>query len=377
MSNPPLGARDSRRGGAHALEDDVNDLSALGFGPFFEEQLEQLGPSTRIPARIAAEHRGGYEVWSATSTGSARLSGRLRHESNNATVGDWVLLRNAPDPHHTTVIDHVFDRRTVFTRGSAGRQTRAQIVAANIDQVFVVCGLDGDYSLHRIERYLARVWASGASPAVVLNKADLCDDPAAHVREVEQHAPGVPVFVTRALDQDGLPGIATTIQPGSTTAFVGSSGTGKSTLINALVGEARMATGATMEGDGRGRHTTTHRQLVALPMGGFLLDTPGMRELQLVDEDGLSQVFGDVDALATECRYRDCQHEHEPGCAVREAMEHGTLTSDRFQHYHQLKKEAQSYELRQDERSRRQADREFGRFLHTAMRTIKRQKGDR
>ena len=355
----------------------MNDLSALGFGPFFEEQLEQLGPSTRIPARIAAEHRGSYEVWSAAVTGSARISGRLRHQSTSAAVGDWVLLRDAPDPHHTTVIDHVFDRRTLFTRGSAGRQTRAQIVAANIDQVFVVCGLDGDYSLHRIDRYLARVWASGASPALVLNKADLCGDIPARVRELEQHAPGVPIFVTRALDSHGLPAIAATIQIGSTAAFVGSSGTGKSTLINALVGEVRMATGATMEGDGRGRHTTTHRQLVALPSGGLLLDTPGMRELQLVDEDGLSQVFGEVDALATECRYRDCQHEHEPGCAVREAMKHGTLTAERFEHYHQLRKEAESYELRQDERSRRQADRAFGRLIHTAMRTIKRQKGDR
>ena len=355
----------------------MNDLSTLGFGPFFEEQLEQLGPSTRIPARVAAEHRGGYEVWSANATGSARLSGKLRHESNSAAVGDWVLLRDVPDPHHATVIDHIFDRRTVFTRGSAGRQTRAQIVAVNIDQVFVVCGLDGDYNLHRIERYLARVWASGASPVVVLNKADLCDDIPERIREVERHAPGVPLFVTRALDSDGLPAIAATIQPGSTAAFVGSSGTGKSTLINALVGETRMATGATMVGDGRGRHTTTHRQLVALPTGGLLLDTPGMRELQLVDEDGLSQVFGDVDELAMECRYRDCRHEHEPGCAVREAVEHGTLTTERFNHYHQLIKEAQSYELRQDEQSRRQADREFGQFIHTAMRTIKRQKGDR
>ena len=354
----------------------MNGLSTLGFGPFFEEQLERLGSSTRIPARIAAEHRGGFEVWSEASVGAARLSGKLRHESITAAVGDWVLLREAPTPQYVTVIDHLFDRRTVFTRGSAGRQARAQIVAANIDQVFVVCGLDGDYSLHRIERYLARIWASGAAPAVVLNKADLCDDVSTRVRDVERNAPGVPVLVTRALAADGLPALASTILPGSTAAFVGSSGTGKSTLINALVGADKMATGTTMEGDGRGRHTTTHRQLVALPLGGLLLDTPGMREFQLVDEDGLSQVFGDVDALATACRYRDCQHEQEPGCAVREAIQLGSLTTERFQHYHHLRKEAQSYELRQDEKARRQADRAFGRFIHTAMRTHKRHDGE-
>jgi ribosome biogenesis GTPase len=358
------------------LEDDVNDVSALGFGPFFEEQLRQLDRRGRLPARIAAEHRGGYEVWTGAATGLARLAGKLRRGSPVA-VGDWVLLRDPPDPHHTAVMDHLFERRTVFTRGIAGRQARAQIVAANIDQVFVVCGLDEDFSLHRIDRYLARIWASGATPAVVLNKADRCDDVPGHVRAVERHAPGVPVYTTHALAAEGIAPIATTIPPGATAAFVGSSGTGKSTLINALVGEARMATGATMPGDGRGRHTTTHRQLVPLPGGGLLLDTPGMRELQLVDEEGLAQVFGEVEAMAAACRFRDCRHEGEPGCAVRPALEDGTLPAERLAHYHQLRKEAQGYELRQDERSRRQADRAFGRFIHTAMRTHQRQGGKR
>jgi ribosome biogenesis GTPase / thiamine phosphate phosphatase len=347
------------------------DLSALGFGPFFQEQSTRV--ESLVPARIAAEHRGGFEVWSQTAVGLARLSGKLHHEEASAAVGDWVALRQAPGPDDVAIIEHIFERRTAFTRGAAGRQARPQVIAANVDQVFVVCGLDEDFNVHRIERYLARIWSSGATPAVILNKSDLCDDLAGTIAEVESRAPGVPVFATRATTADGIAPIAQSIEPGTTAAFVGSSGAGKSTLINALVGEQAMATGETSASDGRGCHTTTHRQLVRLPGGGLLLDTPGMRELQLLDEEGLDRVFDDIEALAGHCRYRDCRHEHEPGCAVKEAVGTGDLDADRLEHFHQLQREARAYELRHDERLRRQSERVWGQ-LHAEAARLRRWK---
>ncbi len=334
------------------------ELSVLGFGPFFQEQLARF--ESLVPARVAAEHRGGFEVWSQTSVGLARLSGKLHHEEASAAVGDWVALRQAPGPDEVAIIERIFDRRTAFTRGAAGRQTRPQVIAANVDQVFVVCGLDGDFNVHRIERYLARIWSSGAVPAVILNKSDLCEDLPGALAEVESRAPGVPLHVTRATTADGIAPIAQAIEPGSTAAFVGSSGAGKSTLINALVGEQAMATGDTSAHDGRGCHTTTHRQLVRLPGGGLLLDTPGMRELQLMDEEGLERVFDDIEALGHHCRYRDCQHGHEPGCVVTEAVRTGDLDPDRLEHFHQLQREARAYELRHNEHLRRQSERVWG-----------------
>ncbi len=339
------------------------ELSSLGFGPFFERQLQTSEGDKDIPARIAAEHRGAYEVWSATGSGRAHLAGRLRLELEEAAspgVGDWVVVKDAPGPDHATVIERVLARRTVFTRGAAGREARAQVVAANVDLVFAVCGLDADFNVRRIERYLARIWASGARPAVVLNKADLCDDVAGRIAEVESHCVGEAVYVTSALYAEGLEAVRACIHDGLTVALVGSSGAGKSTLVNALLGEERMRTGDVRASDGRGCHVTTHRQLVLLPGGGLLLDTPGMRELQLVDDDGLGAVFGDIAALAARCRFRDCRHATEPGCAVKAAVESGALDRERLEHYRKLEREAQAYELRHDARKRRQAGKVWG-----------------
>jgi len=341
----------------------MTELSTLGFGPFFQQQLPD---AEAIPARIAAEHRGGYQVWAGAGEGLAQLSGRLTLDLEGEAfpgVGDWVTLKAAPSPGQTTIIDGLLNRRTVFIRGAAGRQTRGQVVAANVDIVFVVCGLDADYNLHRIQRYLARIWAGGAQPVVVLNKTDVCDEVEPRVFEVESAGPGVSVLTASALLAEGLDGIRSHMRTGITAAFVGSSGAGKSTLINALLGEDRMATRETRESDGRGRHTTTHRQLILLPEGGLLIDTPGMRELQLFDEEGIDSVFADIEELAERCRFRDCTHQNEPGCAVREAVESGELPPDRLEHYLKMKAEAQSYELRQDERLRRQADRAFGKMV--------------
>ena len=355
----------------------VYALSALGFGPFFEEQVQRWGAETIIPARIAAEHRGGYAVWSNTGAGLARLAGGLRHRQGGEglpAVGDWVGLREPPGPAHTTIIDRLCTRRTVFTRGAAGRETLAQVVAANVDLVFVVCGLDEDFSLHRIERYLARIWASGAVPAVILNKADLCEDVGGCIREVESRCAGVLVHATSALHSDGLAAIQASIRPGWTAAFVGSSGAGKSSLINALLGEQRMETGETRASDGRGCHITTHRQLVLLPGGGLLLDTPGMRELQILDDDGLGRVFDDIAECAAQCRFRDCRHDHEPGCAVKEAIAAGGLPAERLQHYQKLQREAEAYERRHDQRLRRQSERLWGQ-LHDEVARLRKWKG--
>lgn len=340
----------------------VHELSNLGFDPFFAAQLPPSGDGG-VPARVAAEHRDIYEVWAAAGAGLARLAGRLRRDPGDAGlpgVGDWVLLRAAPGPDGTGVIERVLERRTVFTRGAAGRESRVQVVAANVDLVLVVCGLDADYNVHRIERYLARVWASGARPIVILNKADLCPDAEVRVAEVAEHAVGAPVHAISALRAENLEAVRAGIAPGTTVALVGSSGAGKSTLVNALLGEERMRTGAVRAGDDHGRHVTTHRQLVLVPAGGLLLDTPGMRELQLLDEGGLDAVFGDVAALAAGCRFRDCRHETEPGCAVREAVASGTLDPERLEHYRQLEREARANELRRDEHRRRQTERVWG-----------------
>ncbi len=355
----------------------MHALSALGFGPFFEDQLRASNAPDLVPARIAAEHRGAYEVWTRAGSGPAELAGRLRLELEEAglpAVGDWVVLDGAPGSDRTAIIERVLARRTAFTRGAAGREVRAQVVAANVDLVFAVCGLDADFNVRRIERYLARIWASGAQPAVILNKADLCAQTAACVAQVERHAAGAAVLLTSALRSDGVEAVRACIHEGMTVALVGSSGAGKSTLLNALLGEERMPTGEVRARDGRGCHVTTHRQLVLLPGGGLLLDTPGMRELQLVDDEGLDTVFADIAVLAEGCRYRDCSHEAEPGCAVRAAVESGELEADRLEHYVKLEREAQAYELRHDARKRRQTERVWGQ-LHEEAARLRRWKG--
>ncbi|MCC6158164.1 MAG: ribosome small subunit-dependent GTPase A [Deltaproteobacteria bacterium] len=336
----------------------------LGWDPYFENQWQQT-VSDETPARIAAEYRGEYVVWTASGEGGARLSGRFRHESSDETavaVGDWVALDAPPNRDRVALIVRALARRTAISRGAAGRETREQVIAANVDRVFIVCGLDGDFNVHRIQRYLALVYAGGAVPVVVLTKMDLCDDSAARVAQVEEACPGASVRSISALCGTGLDELRREILPGRTVALVGSSGAGKSTIVNALMGDVVMATGEVRAHDQRGRHTTTHRQMIVLPGGGLLIDTPGLRELQLPGEDGLDVAFADIAQFAAGCRFADCRHESEPGCAVRAAIERGDLDADRFGHYVQLDREAKAYELRHDVRAARQAERAWGKM---------------
>jgi ribosome biogenesis GTPase / thiamine phosphate phosphatase len=351
----------------------MHDLTTLGFGPHFADQLDDDKPWT--VARIAAEHRGSFEVWSDQGDGTARLSGRLRRHltpDEIPGVGDWVTLSAPPGPDRQVIAQRVLERRTVFLRGAAGRRNRGQVVAANVDIVFAVSGLDEDFNVRRIERYLTRIWASGAQPYVILNKADLADAPELKAGEVEARCPGVDVYLTSALHAEGLAKIRRLVGPGVTAAFVGSSGAGKSTLVNALLGEQRMATGAVRATDGRGCHVTSHRQIVLLESGGLLLDTPGMRELQLVDDEGLDTVFADVEAIAQGCRFGDCKHKSEPGCAVAEAIDSGALTEERFDHYRTLLLEADAFTARQNEHLRRQSDRALSQMYAQTARLRKR-----
>jgi len=351
-------------------------LHSWGFGPDFQIQLSD----GETPARIAAEHRDSYVVWSTAGESVAKLSGRLSRESADQArpgVGDWVTLRTLPQGGEIAIIERLLDRRTVFTRGAAGQQTRGQVIAANVDIVFVVSGLDDDYNIRRIERYLARIWASGAFPMVILNKADVCEDLDSHIAEVEAVSPGLTVIPTSAMKAEGLERITQHLNPGITGAFVGSSGAGKSTLINALLGEQRFATKEVRADDSRGRHTTTHRQLVVLPTGGLLVDTPGMRELALYDEEGIDMVFTDIESLATQCRFADCTHQGEPGCAVLDAVDRGEIPVERLEHYLKLRAEARSYEIRQDEHLRRKGDRAFSKRIASDLKMIRKYKEGR
>jgi ribosome biogenesis GTPase len=308
-------------------------LIALGWDPAWEA-LRATNPHADLePARVALQHRGGYVLYGATDELPAVVSGRLRHEARSVAdlpaVGDWVLARDG-------VIHAVLPRRTAFSRKAW--TTEEQVAAANADVVFVVAALGDSLNLRRLERYLTVAHESGAQPAVLLTKADLCPDVAAALAAAREIASATPVHAISALTGHGLEAFDAYCRPGRTVVFLGPSGVGKTTLLNALDGGDRPT--AAIREDGRGRHTTTHRELVVVEGRGLVLDTPGMRELQLWDADaGLAAVFGDIDALARTCRFGNCSHEAEPGCAVRAAIEAGALSADRFASYRKLERE--------------------------------------
>jgi ribosome biogenesis GTPase len=331
-------------------------LDSLGWDPFFNRQIADDERPRWAPARVVWEGRERYRLSTGDAEWQGQLAGRLRHATASRAdlpvVGDWVLGTFRTGEHGAT-IQRVLERRSRFSRGAAGRSTEEQIVAANVDTVLLVTSFNRDFNVRRMERYLALSWESGARPIVVLNKADLAAD---HERWRDQMAPvsqGVPVLATSALRGDGIDELREVVRTGGTTALLGSSGVGKSTLINALVAGIQQEVLPIRDSDDRGRHSTTARQLFCLPDGGILIDTPGMRELQLWDADGgLEHAFADIEALAADCRFRDCSHGSEPGCAVAAAVDRGELPAERLDSYQRLRREDAFLRSRHDESAR-------------------------
>lgn len=322
------------------------DLHDLGWDSSWTEEFEPHARENLIPARVAVRHHGPCELLTEQGPLGGIPSGRLT-DSELPVVGDWTAVRPQPG-ERKAVIEAVLPRRSAFTRKEAWRRTVEQVVAANVDTVFIMSSLGPDLSPRRLERYLVAAWESGAAPAIILTKADLEPDHAPAVLEVEAVALGVPVHVVSAVTGEGLESLAAYLGRGRTVALLGSSGVGKSTLLNRLAGRELLLT-REVRPDGRGRHTTTHRELVLLPGGGLLLDTPGMRELQLwAGEDSLDGAFEDVVALAAECRFSDCAHDREPGCAVHAALAEGALAAERWESYRKLQRELRSLEIRRN-----------------------------
>lgn len=351
------------------------DLAGLGWNEEFQAAFEPHQSGGLVPGRVAVQHRGGYRLYTELGEVPAELAGRYRYEAGWRTgllpaVGDWVAAR--PHDGGAMIVD-VLPRRTHFSRKAALAETTQQVVAANVDTVFLVGALGREFRvgfLRRLERYLTLGWESGARPVVILTKTDLCEDVEEILAEVESVAFGVPVHAVSNLTGDGVQELEQYLGPGETVALLGSSGVGKSTLINRLCGREVLAT-RDVRGDGIGRHTTTHRELVLLPGGGLLLDTPGMRELQLWDgADGVGDAFGDVDSIASACRFSDCAHEAEPGCAVQEAVAEGTLAEDRLGSWRKLQSELARLERRQNQRLQAEVTKENRRRTR-AMRTDK------
>jgi len=326
-------------------------LETYGWSDALEHVFAPHAADGLIAGRVVLQQRGLYGL--ATDLGELRaeISGKLARDAEAGgypTAGDWVALA-AGEPGELAIIHHVLPRRTAFTRKAAGSGGGLQVVAANVDVAFITASLNGDLNPRRLERYLAAAWQSGAAPVVVLTKADLCPDVAAAVAAVEAVAVGAPVLAISSLTGEGLDAVRGYLAAGRTAVMVGSSGVGKSTLLNALLGAERMVTQAIREDDGRGRHTTSHRELIALPGGGLLLDTPGMRELGLWDSDeGVAAAFEDIEALAAACKFGDCGHTNEPGCAVRAALESGALDDGRWQGYRKLQRELAFVDAKED-----------------------------
>jgi len=328
-------------------------LTDWGWDDKWAASFAALGVAEWVPARVVRGARGVYTVRGEAGEWVAETSGKFRHRTTSRAdfpaVGDWVAIEQG------IVIQAILPRRSRFSRKQPGEKTEEQIVAANVDTVFLVCGLDGDYNPRRIERYLGPAWDSGARPVLLLNKADVRADALACVQEIESLAAGVPVHLIAACDGTGFAALESYLRPGHTIALVGSSGAGKSTLINRLLGEERLVTGDVRATDSRGRHTTSHRELLRLPGGTLMIDNPGLRELQLwSDEVGLEAAFEDVDALAVNCRFRDCRHGNEPGCAVQAALTTGVLPMERYESYLKLRRELAFLARQQDQRAQLQ-----------------------
>jgi ribosome biogenesis GTPase len=327
-------------------------LAALGWTDELEAAFTTYEERGFMPARVVAEHRGGYYVRSELGDRLAHARGRLRDDElwgGMPAVGDWVAVCDAPGERFA--IEALLPRRTKVSRKTPWLKAEEHILVANVDTVVLVAGLDQDFNPRRLERYLTAAWDSGADPVIVLTKLDLCDDHG-KIAEAESIAIGVPVHAVSNVTGEGIEDVSALLRPAKSFVLLGSSGTGKSTLVNRLAGRTVMDTGG-LRRDGRGRHTTRHRQLLVMPGGAIIIDTPGLRELQVWEGD-LDSAFADIAELAAQCRFSDCAHSTEPDCAVREALENGELDPDRWGNYVKLQRELRSIEARSSKRLQRE-----------------------
>ncbi len=342
-------------------------LQALGWKDYFQQQIEEQEEHL-IPARVYRLDVNRYHLLSATGELVGSLPGRLHTQAISKaelpTVGDWVLTSPADQNDASAVIiERSLDRFSKFSRKEAGEGFNEQVVAANIDLVFIVTGLDDNFNVNRIERYLVLAWSSGASPVLVMNKADLCPDIEASIQALQSVAVGVPVHVLSAQSLEGLEQLRPYLKSGQTVALLGSSGVGKSTIINALLGYDRFKTADVRDGDSKGRHTTTFREMCHIESGGLIIDTPGMREIQIwTDEASLAQAFSDVDDYALHCRFSDCQHESEPGCAVLKAISDGSILESRLDSLKKFERELAHLREKQDVSARSEKKKERKKF---------------
>ncbi|AEG60396.1 ribosome small subunit-dependent GTPase A [Desulforamulus ruminis] len=349
------------------------NLISLGWNDFWEEHFRNYQQPGFKAGRIAAEYKGIYRVYTEKGDFLAGISGKMRYQAavrdHFPAVGDWVVLRDEDEA--SPVIHAVLPRKSKFSRKVAGKATEEQIIAANVDTVFLVTALNKDFNLRRIERYLTLAWESGANPVIVLSKADLCQDIPNKVQNAEAIALGVPVYVISSITGQGIESLEFHLGEGRTVALLGSSGAGKSTLINRLMGKPAQRTRDIRQGDDRGKHTTTSRELFLLPRGGLVVDTPGLRELQLWDShEGFHETFEDVEFYAGQCRFTDCRHTSEPGCAVKRALAEGKLDPARFNHYLKLQKEL-AYLSRKENQQELLADKARWKKIHKEMKHYK------
>lgn len=355
-------------------------MQELGWNPFFEDQFQPYKHQGFNVGRVVKESRHQYRIYTPQGVVNGDVSGHFQYTAINRadypTVGDWVVIRQCDD---YAQIEKVLTRASAFSRNRAGSETQEQVIAANIDYLCIVCGLDGgrNFNLRGVERYIAMTMEGGAKPIIVLNKADLCADKALALLQAQSVAEDLPIHVVSAMTQEGLETFSTSFRPGSTIAFTGHSGVGKSSLINALLGRSALKTGSLRESDLRGKHTTSHKELFFLESGAMVIDTPGMRELQLWgSRQSLDDTYGEIHEAAKRCRFNDCTHQNEPGCAVRELLIDGSLEMERYENYLDMRSELHFLESKVNEKKkheRKAKEKALSKCIRKSLKNNKRQ----